>query len=216
MVYCYFDFSLITQEDFNQWKDFLPMERLTKMNHYVRYEDQLLCMVSYLIVRYSLYREHQLIEIVNFDQRKSKPQLMKHEDIHFNISHCSQGVACSLSTDENGIDIQKIDDYEIPYAMVLSPNEISLCNHINNSALEFVHFWTLKECYGKAIGKGILYDMPQKDFSTVHWNQWERFEDYLLYSFTFNSYVISICAKEKLEMSVVSYEQLTEFINLLK
>lgn len=89
-----------------------------------------------------------------------KPYLPDYPQIHFNLSHCSQAVACAIDTCPVGIDIET---YRLPshntlrYAM----NEEEILNIMQSTQPKrtFTTLWTQKEAIVKLSGKGISQDI---------------------------------------------------------
>jgi 4'-phosphopantetheinyl transferase len=95
-----------------------------------------------------------------------KPCLKNYPNIHYNISHSADLVACVISdTSTVGIDVEKIREFN-SYAAnrVCSSEELSRVYSNNDCKREFFRYWTLKESYIKAIGKGISHPMKNVNF----------------------------------------------------
>jgi 4'-phosphopantetheinyl transferase len=103
---------------------------------------------------------------INFTNNEfGKPSLSFHESLNFNISH-SNDVALLAFTKNNtiGIDVEfnkkNIEIFEIANKF-FTPEE---ANSINNLPIElqlehFFTYWTCKEAFIKAIGKGLSYSL---------------------------------------------------------
>lgn len=95
-----------------------------------------------------------------------KPYLKNYTDIYYNISHCENYAACVLSDKyEVGIDVERVRNFN-PYAAkrVCSPMELQRIYSASDTNREFFRYWTLKESYIKAIGKGISHHMKNANF----------------------------------------------------
>lgn len=85
-----------------------------------------------------------------------KPYLTNIHDVHFNISHSGQYVACAVADQPVGIDIQEIISYRPELAVrVCSEKEISLVASSYDPSYTFTKIWTQKEAYIKMTGRGI-------------------------------------------------------------
>lgn len=92
--------------------------------------------------------------------KHGKPFLAEHPDIHFNISHSGEYVACGVSNRPIGIDIQKIGLYKPDLAQkVCTENELAGIESTSNKASEFTRLWTQKEAVLKMNGTGIRGDI---------------------------------------------------------
>lgn len=85
-----------------------------------------------------------------------KPYLLGFFDIHFNISHSAEYVACGVYDKPVGVDIQKIGEYNPDVAKrVCSEAELKQIEESFDKASEFTKLWTKKEAVIKMRGTGI-------------------------------------------------------------
>lgn len=92
-----------------------------------------------------------------------KPFLVNKAHIHFNISHAGHHIACAVSGQPVGIDIELIKPVDIKIAeRFFTPDETT---YINDGELEqrFYEVWTKKESHIKWEGKGLY--KPLTSFS---------------------------------------------------
>ena len=88
------------------------------------------------------------------------PLTTAHPNIHFNISHCREGVICVVSDRPVGVDIESIREYKeslVRYTM--NDDEVREIESAADPASAFIRFWTMKEATMKLIGTGISNDM---------------------------------------------------------
>lgn len=86
-----------------------------------------------------------------------KPVISGHEDIHFNMSHCRNGVACAVSDRPIGIDIESIPQ-EIKKGLaeyVFNDYELQMLEASPSPTLVFTRLWTMKEAVVKLSGRGL-------------------------------------------------------------
>ena len=93
-------------------------------------------------------------------QEGGKPTLVYPGGLHFNLSHCRGLVAVAASRDAPvGIDTEPIgSDAPLDIAsMVLAPTELFWLDTLMPSERSewFIRFWTLKEAFVKATGRGL-------------------------------------------------------------
>lgn len=131
-----------------------------------------LSLLSYLLQTYCcLPICTSFLEKIIRKDKYGKPYLPDYENIHFNISHCDDYVACAISNCPIGIDIERVG--YISYAMVkkiLTINEQSYLNNFIDDydyKYHFYQLWTLKESYLKCIGKGFLKNPKDVEFEYV-------------------------------------------------
>ena len=92
-------------------------------------------------------------------------------EIKFNLSHSGEMAVCILGRNEVGIDIEKMRKYNPKVAdKILSDEEWEVLQKSEQKDKDFIKFWTLKEAYGKYIGKGLGMDFKEVTF------QWQENE----------------------------------------
>lgn len=85
-----------------------------------------------------------------------KPYLLNYPDVHFNISHSGEYVACAASDEPVGVDIQKIGEYNCDVAKrVCNEKELVQIENSVDKASDFTKLWTQKEAVLKMYGAGI-------------------------------------------------------------
>ncbi len=85
-----------------------------------------------------------------------KPYLRDYPNIHFNISHSGQYVACAVADRPVGIDVQAIGAYRPDVAVrMCNEEELAGIEASDNPATGFTKLWTRKEAYLKMLGCGI-------------------------------------------------------------
>ncbi len=90
-----------------------------------------------------------------------KPYLPDYPQIHFNLSHCREAVACAIDTRPVGIDIESyrpLKDSVLRYAM--SAEEIVRILAAPDPKRAFTILWTQKEALVKLTGEGLSRDLP--------------------------------------------------------
>lgn len=85
-----------------------------------------------------------------------KPSLLHYPDIHFNISHCKNGLAVVVDDKPIGIDIESFRE-PTPALVQKTMNETEAAQI--HSTEDFIRFWTMKEAVLKLRGTGIVDDL---------------------------------------------------------
>lgn len=94
-----------------------------------------------------------------------KPSLKNYPELHYNISHCDQHIACVICQDIVGIDVEKIRSFNVYAARrAYSSAELQRVYAASEPNREFFRYWTLKESYLKAIGQGLSWPMKSVNF----------------------------------------------------
>ena len=97
-----------------------------------------------------------------------KPFLEGISGYHFNISHSGDWVLFASARHPVGIDVEMISNFPIEAVdLILSPEEIEYLERmpIGEKSRGFYWYWTLKECYGKAMGWGLVEPMSRLSIS---------------------------------------------------
>lgn len=183
----------VDQEGYELLFSLMPFYRKKRISRYAKYEDRVLGVASYALLKYVMYLlgiPEGDIEIGTY----GKPYF-KGKHVYFNISHTSNAIACAVESSEVGVDIQNnIREYERIIKRVCTPSEIE---KIRSDALPIQYFtklWTLKESYVKCIGTGIWDSISQIDFSTFD-TEWGRLHGYYFTCKSTEEYCLSVCSK---------------------
>lgn len=148
--------------------DALPAWRRDKAARFRFKQGQWECAASYLLLCRML-REHFGInsQPTFAEGPHGKPSLIfadhdaTAQSLHFNMSHCKNGVACVVSSDsEVGIDIECTGRYKESLARYcMSEEEVSDILASDTPDLVFTRLWTQKEALLKLTGEGITDDI---------------------------------------------------------
>ena len=152
-----------------------------------RYErGQRTCVLAYLLLKKALREEYGITENPLFAYNEhGKPRLIGYPDIHFNLSHCREAVACAVSSHPVGIDIESVrccKEQLVAYTM--NDHEQAQIAAAERPDVAFTRLWTMKEARQKLTGEGIssglrtvLNDSSGYQFTTV-----ERLERNYIYT----------------------------------
>ena len=115
------------------------------------------CAAAYLLLCEGLRKEFGITERPVFDYGEhGKPFIVGHPDIHFNLSHCREAVACIVSDRPVGIDVESIREYSDSLARyTMNDEELAQINAARSPAVAFTRLWTQKEALLKMSGEGI-------------------------------------------------------------
>ncbi|MED1478162.1 4'-phosphopantetheinyl transferase family protein [Bacillus pseudomycoides] len=139
-----------------------------KVMRYVRQEDAIRSLFGELLIRAVIKRERGIASnLLHFSYNEyGKPYLNGELDFHFNISHSGSWVVCVTDNKPIGIDIELIKpiDLEIAQRFFTTEEYRYITSQRDYNRLTcFYDFWTLKESFVKAIGKGLI--VPLNSFS---------------------------------------------------
>ncbi len=160
----------IQKHIFEELLSYISLDEQEKIKRFRRYEDALRGLTSKMLLRFiivSLLGKQN--KDIHFDKNDyGKPFLVGTNDFYFNLSHSGDWVVCAVDNLPVGIDVEKIHDVDLD----LSKRFFSEDEHKYLSTLEsknrreaFFEFWTLKESYIKADGRGLSIPLNSFSFS---------------------------------------------------
>ncbi len=121
------------------------------------------CVLSYLLLKRALHEVYGIDENPLFSYGEhGKPFLANHPDIHFNISHCKDAVACAIDDSPVGIDIESVGRYKDELARyTMNDEEIAKIATAEDPEVVFIELWTKKEAATKLVGTGITDNLKE-------------------------------------------------------
>lgn len=160
---------------------------------------------------------------INITKNKyGKPYINTNSNVHYNMSHSGDIIACVFNIDQIGIDIElkkKINYLPIIDNCFTKSEKEWIIKKDQNKALEsFYLIWTCKEAYFKCLGIGIYKKMKLVEFS-IHDKKYYNIKDgknrYYLISSEYNrDYILSVCSTNKsmsdIEIMFVESEELMD------
>lgn len=127
---------------------------------------------GYALLSYALRKEYGIEKLPVIEKgRYGKPYFSEYPQIHFNISHCDGMAACVLAERETGIDVEgkrRVRQAILKKALTESERQELLTYWREEPEMGFLHYWTLKESFIKAIGKGLSYPLCEIEFKLEH------------------------------------------------
>lgn len=150
-------------------RELVSIDRKQKIDDYILDDDKLRSAMAEIMIKKVLMDKYGFRKSnIAFKYSKyGKPYLVGCDRIYFNVSHSGKWIVCAFADKEVGIDIQNTDK-EVSNSVidkVCSSNEKELIKTADSGA--FYKFWTLKEAYTKALGKGLLMKFSDLDFSNT-------------------------------------------------
>ena len=115
------------------------------------------CAAAYLLLCKGLRKEYGITEKPLFEYGEhGKPAIVGHPEIHFNLSHCREAAVCVISDRPVGVDVESVHQLKDSLAeYTMNDAELTEIRQAENPALQFTHFWTMKEALLKLTGEGI-------------------------------------------------------------
>ena len=156
------DMRLITGEAVQKLIPMVSDERREEALRYKHLFGQFACLKSYVMLR-------EILESMGFSHpfifdwnEHGKPFLRDYPDIHFNLSHCKNGIAVAVSDQPVGIDIEsyrEVSDSLIRYTM--NEEEQRIIRESDDPVRTFTEYWTNKEAVFKLRGTGITHNLHE-------------------------------------------------------
>ena len=151
----------VTEAEVQRMLPLVDEQRRVEALHYRHLFGQFACLKSWLMLEQLL----KPLGVNNMEftyNEHGKPLLKHYPDIHFNLSHCKNGIAVVVDFSPVGIDIESFHRDNI--ALVNRTMNKAEAEWIRTSAdpvETFTQFWTKKEAVLKLRGTGISTDLHQ-------------------------------------------------------
>ena len=144
-VFTYTSLEQIDDEMLAMMYKIMPIDRQLKAKRYKNKIDKKLCIISYALFVLAMRNTFNIYDSYDFTfNENNKPFLKLFPKIHFNISHCKVGVACAISSEKVGVDIQDIVNYDKKLAAsICSQKELETINNSLDKDLELTKIWTM-------------------------------------------------------------------------
>ncbi|MCL2841528.1 MAG: 4'-phosphopantetheinyl transferase superfamily protein [Defluviitaleaceae bacterium] len=190
----------LKQSDFDALLPFVAEDRQEKINKFHFYKDARNCLLGDILARNEIcritgFKNNQL----NFDNNKyGKPHLVSDASIHFNISHAENYVACAVSDEPVGIDIEINKSFDIKIAeRFFMADEVLYIKNADKATMawRFYEVWIKKESRIKWEGKGL--HMPLTSFSVFQCDEIPPVNYYEV--FRNDEYICYLCTKKTIK-----------------
>ena len=154
------DMSVISEEGILRLLPLVSEERREEALRYKHLFGQFACLKSYVMLR-ELLEQRGLAHPFRFGfNEHGKPFLKDYPEVHFNLSHCKNGIAVVVSDQSVGIDIESyrsVSDSLLRYTM--NEEEQRIISESDDPVRTFTEYWTKKEAVFKLRGTGITHDL---------------------------------------------------------
>ncbi len=140
----------------------LPLVDEQRRNEALRYKHlfgQFACLKSWLMLK-ALLKPLDITDLKMEYNEHGKPYLVHHPDVHFNLSHCKNGIAVVVDFSPVGIDIESFRKDNIALVnKTMNPTEAEWIRSSSDPVEVFTQYWTKKEAVVKLRGTGIIDDL---------------------------------------------------------
>lgn len=159
MVSIFDDITQITEDEVQRM---LPLVNEQRRNEALRYKHlfgQFACLKSWLMLK-ELLRPLGVYDLKMEFNQHGKPLLVQHPDVHFNLSHCKNGIAVVVDFSPVGIDIESFRRDNLSLVRrTMNPVEAEWIHASSDPVETFTKYWTKKEAVVKLHGTGIIDDL---------------------------------------------------------
>lgn len=158
MIAVFDDMTLCTEDEVQKMLPLVSGQRRGQALAFANVFGRFACLKSYLM----------LLEILDMGDVKpefafgtnGKPFLKDFPDVHFNISHCRNGIAVVVENHPTGVDIESFRPYkEALVRRTMNEDECKKISGSSNPDIEFTTLWTKKEAVVKLNGNAITDDV---------------------------------------------------------
>lgn len=212
MVYYIGELEQTEDALFEQLLPYVSSERMARIEKYRFRSDRIQSVLAFVLLRIALKLEYGCIKMPRLASLPTgKPYFADMPKIHFNLSHCKKGVACGISDQPLGVDIQNYVPFKEKVAKrFMSEAELTAVK-AGDADKMFTQLWTVKESYGKCLGRGVCCDMPR-----VKTDNGVFADGHLCQSYALENFVISVCAEKELDLKRLCTPELPELCRMLE
>lgn len=170
-LYMFTDFENLKLKDLKSHISCMPPERIEKFNNLSMPQDKLNCVVAYFLLFFALKEcclSAPMLPISFLYGKNQKPRIKTLPNLHFNISHTHKAVVCAISSNEIGVDIEKIRPINLKISSrICTKSEQKLIENSCNKEKMLLEIWTKKESYAKMLGSSVFENFLQIDTSSL-------------------------------------------------
>lgn len=159
MVGIFDDMSQITEAEVQRMLHLVNEQRREQALRYKHLFGQFACLKSWLMLQ-ELLRPLDIIDLEMGHNEHGKPFLVHHPQVHFNLSHCRNGIAVAVDFSPIGIDIESFRQGNLALIRrTMNPAEAEWIRTSPDPIETFTQYWTKKEAVVKLRGTGITDDL---------------------------------------------------------
>ena len=159
MVSIFDDMTQVSEAEVQRMLPLVDEQRRKEALRYKHLFGQFTCLKSWLMLK-ELLKPLGITDLKMDFNEHGKPFLPHHRDVHFNLSHCKNGIAVVVDFAPVGIDIESFRKDNIALVnRTMNPAEAEWIRSSSNPVETFTQFWTQKEAVVKLRGTGIIDDL---------------------------------------------------------
>lgn len=159
MVAIFDDMTQVTEAEVQRMLPLVDEQRRNEALRYKHLFGQFACLKSWLMLK-ELLRPLGIKDLKMEHNEHGKPFLVNHPDVHFNLSHCKNGIAVVVDFSPVGIDIESFRRSNLALIeKTMNPTEAEWIHASSDPVEAFTQYWTKKEAVVKLRGTGIIDDL---------------------------------------------------------
>ena len=160
MIAIFDEMDMISEEEIQRLLPLVSEERRHEALRYKHVFGQFACLKSYVMLRELLEQRGLAHPFLFAYNEHGKPYLKGYPEVHFNLSHCKNGIAAVDDFSPVGIDIESyrsVSESLLKYTM--NEEEQQIIRESDDPVRTFTEYWTKKEAVFKLRGTGITHDL---------------------------------------------------------
>lgn len=159
MISIFDDMSQATEAEVQRMLSLVDEQRRTEALRYRHLFGQFACLKSWLMLK-DLLRPLGINNLEMDKNEHGKPYLIRCTEVHFNLSHCKNGIAVVVDFSPVGIDIESFRRSSLSLLQkTMNPAEAEWIRASSDPVEAFTRYWTKKEAVVKMRGTGLIDDL---------------------------------------------------------
>lgn len=159
MISIFDDMTQVTEAEVQRMLPLVDEQRRNEALRYKHVFGQFACLKSWLMLK-ELLTPLGINDLKMDFNKHGKPFLAHHPEVHFNLSHCKNGIAVVVDSSPVGIDIESFRHSNLALIeKTMNPAEVEQIFTSDAPVEVFTQYWTKKEAVLKLRGTGIVNDL---------------------------------------------------------
>ena len=159
MISIFDDMAQITEAAVQRMLPLVDEQRHNEALRYKHLFGQFACLKSWLMLK-DLLKPMGVNNLEMVHNEHGKPFLVHHPNVHFNLSHCKNGITVVVDFSPVGIDIESFRRGNLALVKkTMNPAEAVWIRSSADPVEAFTQYWTKKEAVVKLRGTGLTDDL---------------------------------------------------------
>ena len=159
MISIFDDMAQVTETEVQRMLPLVDEQRCIEALKYKHLFGQFACLKSWLMLK-ELLKPLGVNNLEMGQNEHGKPYLVHYPNVHFNLSHCKNGIAVVVDFSPVGIDIEYFRKSNLALVKkTMNPFEAEWIRSSANPVEAFTQYWTKKEAVVKLRGTGLIDDL---------------------------------------------------------